>query len=153
MGTNFYRMPTSKKVLERYQKFHMKVEDMDFFNTQILFNQFRTIETPEGTVNPWEEFMDDMIVHLGKRSSGWKFCWNFHRGKYYSNKETLLKYIRSGRVIDEYGKLQDTEEFIEMALKWDGMIVDEKYLSEQGLNFGADKEVDGLRVSPHDDFC
>jgi len=30
----------------------------------------------------------------------------------------LFKFIRSGRVVDEYGEIMDVEEFIQMALDW-----------------------------------
>jgi hypothetical protein len=96
---------------------------------------------------------------------GWKFCWNFHKEKYYSNKEELLDFIRSGRVVNEYGEEQDVEEFITMALEWgepDGMVVDQNYRREQRLKgMGSffddpkydDRIVDGLRVSSSNDFC
>jgi hypothetical protein len=63
-------------------------------------------------------------------------------------------------VVDEYGELQDTEEFIKMALEWgqpDGNIVTHEYIS-QNMSFISDKsgftdkEVDGLRVSPVREF-
>ena len=108
-----------------------------------------------------QEFMTDMQIHLGKRSMGWKFCWNFNNNKYYSNKEELLKFIRSGRVVDEYGNLQDNEEFIKMALEWgaeDGLIVDEEYMKNNEFYRFLNKEeyydkiIDGLRVSSSTDF-
>ena len=155
MGTNYYRIPTEEEMEARKQTLIGFVNNLEL-SPENIESGFKLISPRKDWewFSPWDMFLEDTNVHLGKRSAGWKFCWNFHKDKYYSNKETLLKYIRSGRVIDEYGKLQDTEEFIEMALNWDGIIVDEKYLSEQGLKgFGVDKEVDGLRVSPHDDFC
>jgi hypothetical protein len=73
---------------------------------------------------------------------GWKFCWNFHDNRYYKDKESLLEFICSGRVVDEYGEECDVEEFITMALEWgqpDGLPADvESYY---------DKEIDGLWVS------
>jgi hypothetical protein len=159
MGTNYYRIPHSKEVMERHQKLVDRISRLDWFDASKLERNFAEIEDPKNQftrLTPWDEFMYDIKVHLGKRSSGWKFCWNFHHGKYYSNRESLLKYIRSGRVVDEYGELQETEEFIKMALEWDGMVVDKKYLMENKITdrfASLDKEVDGLRVSPHDDFC
>jgi hypothetical protein len=159
MGTNYYRIPPSKEVMERHQKLVDRISRLDWFDAAKLERNFAEIEDPKNQftrLTPWDEFMYDIKVHLGKRSSGWKFCWNFHHGKYYSNRESLLKYIRSGRVVDEYGELQETEEFIKMALGWDGMVVDKKYLMENKITdrfASLDKEVDGLRVSPHDDFC
>ncbi len=111
-------------------------------------------------------FLEDTSIHLGKRSHGWKFCWNFHKDKYYSDKESLLEYIRLGRVVDEYGEEQDVEEFITMALEWgqpNGLVVDEIYrLRERAKGHGSfwtdnekydDKIIDGLRVSSSTDFC
>jgi hypothetical protein len=116
--------------------------------------------------NPWQTFMSNMNIHLGKRSSGWKFCWNFHDNKYYTNKEELLSFIRSGRVIDEYGDELTPEEFITMALEWgepDGLVVNEEYRrKERAKGHGSfwsdnekydDKIIDGLRVSSSNDFC
>jgi hypothetical protein len=58
---------------------------------------FRYIDNPNdewSSLSPWDEFIDGTNVHLGKRSSGWKFCWNFHKEKYYKDKESLLNFIR-----------------------------------------------------------
>jgi hypothetical protein len=110
-------------------------------------------------------FIDGTNIHLGKRSSGWKFCWNFHKDKYYTNKEELLSFIRSGRVVDEYGAEWNVEDFITMSLEWgepDGWVVNEEYRKEQrskgvGTYFDKpeydDRIVDGLRVSSSTDFC
>jgi hypothetical protein len=115
--------------------------------------------------SPWEMFLMDTNVHLGKRSSGWKFCWNFHDNKYYHDKDSLLNFIRSGRIVDEYGEEQDVEEFITMALEWgepDGLIVNEGYRKEQrkkGVGSFYDNPkyddiiIDGLRVSSSTEFC
>jgi hypothetical protein len=110
-------------------------------------------------------FIDGLKIHIGKRSSGWKFLWNFQDNKFYTNKEELFKFIRSGRVVDEYGELQDTEEFIKMALEWgqpDGYVLDKNYMDEQSklahykpftdMSKYYDKEVDGLRVSSTAEF-
>jgi len=92
---------------------------------------------------------------------GWKFCWNFHDGKYYKNKEELLDFIRGGKVVDEYGQTIEVEEFIEMALSWggpDGWVADKEYFEsmERSSFFNNedyyDKEIDGLRVSSSTDF-
>jgi hypothetical protein len=111
-------------------------------------------------------FLEDTNIHLGKRSSGWKFCWNFHKNKYYSNKEELLNFICSGRVVDEYGEEQDVNEFILMALNWgepNGLVVNEEYRKSERVkghgSFWLDSEkyddliIDGLRVSSSTDFC
>jgi hypothetical protein len=115
--------------------------------------------------SPWDMFLEDTSIHLGKRSMGWKFCWNFHKDKYYQNKESLLEFIRDGRVVDEYGEEQNVEEFISMALGWgepDGLVVNEEYRRKERTNgMGSffdrpeydDLIIDGLRVSSATEFC
>ena len=160
MGTNYYRIPKSPEMVERHQKLVDRVSRLDVWNPSLTSRNFADIEG-EGfdMLTPWDEFTKEINIHLGKRSGGWKFCWNFHNNKYYSSKEQLLKFIRSGRVVDEYGQLQDTEEFIKMALEWDGIIADEEYFkkSDKPTWFNwrdhVDKVVDGLRVSSSVDFC
>jgi hypothetical protein len=160
MGTNFYRVPTSSEVMTRRAKLYEEIAKMDIFNTQNLENGFRYLEgeTEWESSTPWDIFMRGMNIHLGKRSSGWKFCWNFHNDKYYSNKEELLTFIRSGRIIDEYGTLIDNEEFITMALEWgqpNGWDTQTYYKENPQLYYNSsydDKIIDGLRVSPSTEF-
>jgi len=164
MGTNYYRIPIEDEMLSKKRQLLYDIESLELtpFNIERKFR----LEKKDSwdSESPWDVFIDSITVHLGKRSGGWKFCWNFHDGKYYSNKEELLKYIRSGRVVDEYGDEQNVEEFIKMALEWaqpDGRVVDEQYRLEQ-RNQGVgdffldrmydDKIIDGLRVSSATDF-
>ena len=163
MGTNFYRIPTEKEIEERKSKLISLLEKMDMDPASVE-NKFR--KPQEGSwdwYSPWDHFTQDISIHLGKRSMGWKFCWNFHDNKYYSNKEDLLEFIRGGRVVDEYGEEQEVEEFISMALEWgqpDGLIVNEEYeLEEQKkgrrIFYGEkywDIIVDDLRVSSSTEF-
>ena len=161
MGTNFYRIPKSSDIVIRHQKLYEKVSKLDLWDvSKIKCNFSEPKENGFEFQSIWDDFIEDMNVHLGKRSMGWKFCWNFHKNKHYSNKEELLSFIRSGRVIDEYGDLQDTEEFIEMTLTWckDGCD-DKKYYEDNPENKSIwvgekydDKYVDGLRVSSSVDF-
>ena len=162
MGTNFYRIPTEEEMQDRKNRLHARIIGLKL-DSGLIERGFRYIGDDDdfGRLSPWDEFVDGTYVHLGKRSSGWKFCWNFHHNKFYANKEDLLAFIRSGRVLDEYGESIDTEEFIEMALNWDGVIFDEAYENEQSLKSGYlphgskyhDKVIDGLRVSTSTDFC
>lgn len=165
MGTNYYRVPKSHEVVEKMQKLNIRVGEMDLWSANEAKNQFRTIPVTEYQyMTPWDEFIEGLSVHLGKRASGWKFCWNFNDNEHYSNKKELLDFIRSGRVVDEYGMEIDPEEFIEMALEWgqpDGAVFDEKYEMEMKKKFPNsyvhgpehyDLEIDGLRVSRSTDF-
>jgi hypothetical protein len=166
MGTNYYRIPTEDEMFAR--KLHLigQISNLELTPSNIE-SGFKTISPRKEWewFSPWEIFLEDTNIHLGKRSHGWKFCWNFHKDKYYHDKESLLEFIRSGRVVNEYGEEIDVEEFITMALEWgepDGLVVNEIYRIQQrqkgmGSFFDKpeydDKIIDGLRVSHSTDFC
>ena len=166
MSTNYYRVPTHEEMLERQQTLIQQVTSMDM-SVENLERDMKYISPTKDWewFSPWEMFINGTNIHLGKRSSGWKFCWNFHKEKYYTNKEELLSFIRSGRVVDEYGEEQDINGFILMALNWgepDGLVADQDYRKEQrSKGMGSffddpkydDRIVDGLRVSSSTDFC
>jgi hypothetical protein len=166
MGTNFYRIPTEAEVNLKINKLKDRIESLDLSPGSIE-RGFSTLDCENNNYDlhsPWSEFIEDISIHLGKRSMGWKFCWNFHKEKYYSNKDELLAFIRSGRVVDEYGREEQGEEFIQMALDWgkqDGLIFDEKYeMQLLAKNPNAylhgskywDTLIDGLRVSSSTEF-
>ena len=166
MGTNYYRIPTNEEMIERKLILTEHIDKL-VLSPHNIESEFRTISPRKDWewLSAWEIFLEDTKIHLGKRSHGWKFCWNFNKDKFYSDKESLLEYIRSGRVVDEYGTEWFPDEFIEMALTWfepDGMLVNEEYRKEQrkkgvGSFFDRpeydDKIIDGLRVSTSTDFC
>lgn len=164
MGTNYYRIPTAEEMESRKIRLQKDIDNMTMSPGDIErgFPFIDPFKESWETSNPWGIFTDGTSIHLGKRSGGWKFCWNFHKNQYYSNKEQLLSFIRSGRVVDEYGEEWDVEEFIAMALEWgqpDGWVLDEEYEKEQrkkgGLTWGAkyyDSIIDGLRVSSTTEF-
>lgn len=167
MGTNYYRVPTHEEMLNRQQTLIQQVTSMDM-SIENLEREMKYISPTKDWewFSPWEMFINGTNIHLGKRSSGWKFCWNFHKDKYYSNKEELLSFIRSGRVVDEYGAEWNVEDFITMALEWgepDGLVVNEIYrIKERAKGHGSfwldnekhdDLIIDGLRVSSSTDFC
>ena len=166
MGTNFYRIPTHEEMITRKMELLGHINGLDL-SPHNIESGFKTISPRKEWewFSPWEMFLEDTSIHLGKRSSGWKFCWNFHNNKYYDDKESLLEFIRAGRVVDEYGEEQDVEEFITMALEWgqpNGLVVNQEYRkSERMKGKGSffddpkydDKIIDGLRVSSATDFC
>jgi len=167
MGTNFYRIPTHEEMITRKMELLGHINGLDL-SPHNIESGFKTISPRKEWewFSPWEMFLEDTSIHLGKRSSGWKFCWNFHNNKYYSDKEELLEFIRAGRVVDEYGEEQNVEEFITMALEWgqpDGLIVNEEYRKKERSkghgSFWLDNQryddliIDGLRVSSSTEFC
>lgn len=163
MGTNYYRIPTVEEMEERKARLARRINELEMTPSNIEHN-FNTIPTdsPWEYNNPWTEFMDDTSIHLGKRSSGWKFCWNFHKERYYHNLKTLYEFVLSGRVVNEYGEEMDSVEFMEMALEWgqpDGLIADKEYFDKTEHHRWMsnpenyyDKIIDGLRVSSSTEF-
>ena len=148
-------MESKKRVLIQ------QVTDLDLSPSNIEGSFKVNKEDSWDSESPWDVFLEDTNIHLGKRSGGWKFSWNFHDDKYYHNKETLLEFIRSGRVVDEYGDEQDVEEFITMALEWgqpDGWTTQSYYEEYPSQSFRwdmtkhYDRFVDGLRISSSTEF-
>jgi hypothetical protein len=161
MGTNFYRIPTESEMNERKFKLLQNVTDLKLTPSDIECGFRVAVDDQWNSESPWDTFINGTNIHLGKRSNGWKFCWNFHDNKYYSNKEELLKFIRLGRVVDEYGDEQDVEVFITMALEWfqpDGYVVNADYEKDKSVGHAwgpkyYDLIIDGLRVSTSTEFC
>jgi len=162
MGTNFYRIPTAVEMENRKNRLQSQIRKMDISPRAV--NQNFSVENPNSwdRYNPWDEFTQDTLIHLGKRSGGWKFTWNFHDDKYYSDKESLEKFVRSGRVVDEYGAEISPDEFLEMAYNWcpDGWDTQTYYaenpshrLSYMDMSKYHDRYVDGLRVCSSTEFC
>lgn len=81
-----------------------------------------------GMINNYEvENVEDFIhenfekIHIGKRSCGWEFLWNFNDGKYYTSGKELLDLLKSGEYImlDEYNRQYPTfEKFWEEISPW-----------------------------------
>ena len=98
-------------------------------------------------------------VHIGKRSFGWSFVYNFHNTKYFHNLVTLIWFLMSGTISDEYGVQWNFNEFITMALNWHPKITDGIRPSFDSVVRGRivcgayDSIIDGLRVSQSTDFC
>jgi len=164
MGTNYYRIPTESEMEQKWELLQSHIRTMSV-TPSVIGDDFRYIANPNdewSSLSPWDEFVEGTNIHLGKRSSGWKFCWNFHKEKYYKDKESLLNFIRSGRVVDEYGEEMNVEEFITMALEWgqpDGLVANVEYFNTTNHHSWMinpsdyyDKEIDGLRVSSSTEF-
>jgi len=161
MGTNFYRVITLAEAEAKKEKMIDRINDLELTPGNIQ-NEFRISGTSIfEEVNPWTEFNKEMIVHLGKRSGGWRFLWNFHDYEHYSNKRTLHQFIRSGRIVDEYGDEMKPDDFIKMATEWcpDGHVFNNKYIQahyvRSGLSWKStdyDSELDGLRISAATEF-
>jgi hypothetical protein len=161
MGTNYYRIPTEEELQIRKQKLLKQISEMDVSPRAVI--QGFSIENPDSwdRISPWDEFTKETEIHLGKRSGGWKFCWNFHEEKYYNSKETLEAFVKSGRVVDEYGTEVSSEAFLQMAYEWctEGWDSQTYYQEHPGSRISwidyeknSDRYIDGLRISSSVDF-
>jgi hypothetical protein len=57
-------------------------------------------------------------IHIGKRSGGWKFLWNANHFKYFEpNKKSIMSFLKSGDIYDEYGDSYTYKQFINEELK------------------------------------
>lgn len=98
MGTNFY---IQQKISKQYKTQLMELvknEDWDNLKENILSLIKENI--PEK-------------IHIGKRSAGWKFLWNANNFKYFTpNKESLMEFLKSGQIYNEYGEKFSFDQFI-----------------------------------------
>lgn len=132
MGTNFYARIIPKE--EDKQKL------IDF----IKYNHFNVIEDLASELygKRNEYTRRGNVIHLGKRSCGWKFLWNSNVIKYYDGyidpktkeyvpvvkydyvypltKQGITDFCNREDVIitDEYGEQYTPEDFLEMAFSW-----------------------------------
>lgn len=133
MGTNFYARIIPKE------------EDKQKLLDAINNNQYDIIENLASELygNRNEYTRKGNVIHLGKRSGGWKFLWNSNVIQYcdgYIDKETgkfvpvykfdtvyplthkgITEFVMRDDVIiyDEYGELQPKREFLDMAFSWE----------------------------------
>lgn len=140
MSTNYYAriLPTKERKKELYDA--IEANDFPLINklTEEMYGSLRRDWDCEDTIGG--------VIHLGKRSGGWKFLWNpnvfvirhGHSEKdsngnykwveepstplytYPLTKKGLHDFIFRDDILiyDEYDELQDKEEFWNMALSW-----------------------------------
>ena len=132
MGTNFYARIIPKE------------DEKNELINKIVNNQFDEIvdlaSALYGERNQYTR--KGNVIHLGKRSAGWRFLWNPNVIKYWDGyldpktkeyvsvngydyvypltKQGITNFCNREDVIitDEYGEQQDPKEFLEMAFSW-----------------------------------
>lgn len=149
MGTNFYarRIPTQEEVAA----LHKHVDD-------IAAGIYNISSMPEGI-----EMCDD--IHLGKRSAGWQFNWEYHPEYYADNLESIMKFLSRDDIVivDEYNTKFSLDEFFNKEIGYCLYNDPEKYINgsqyeenETGRRYvWSIKEwtsKDGLRFSRYE-FC
>lgn len=72
----------------------------------------------------WEDLIDNIPenIHIGKRSTGWKFLWDAHDFRYFNlTKESLIEWLKSGDIYDEYGEKYTFDQFWNEEIWFDGL--------------------------------
>lgn len=94
MGTNYYMMTKSKKLVERYFPYEYEIVDTPYFGYEI---------------------------HIGKRSCGWKPLFQEHKNAYDSvtgMKEFIKKHQKSIHIFDEYCREFTLEQLEDELINW-----------------------------------
>ena len=149
MGTNFYyKIPIVKRKQEELKELITESPNFSELKDAIY------------------ELEQSNSIHLGKRSYGWQFLWDFHKGKFYASNLESIKYFLEtggGYIEDEYGERFTTEQFFEDEIK-DCLYKDDKHLdaldywlkypNERCGSTPTENEfiIDELRFSRHEDF-
>lgn len=100
MGTNFYYKVLPKK--EDVKRLHLLVDNIE---------KFANFDNIKETIDIMES---NSIIHLGKRSCGWQFIWDYHYGNYYrDNLNSIKDFLKNsnGVIEDEYGRRFTVDEF------------------------------------------
>lgn len=133
MSTNFYyKIPIKKEDIEKLHKMVNKLENaIDFYQIKDKLNKLER----------------NSNIHLGKRSAGWQFIWDYHRKKFYdTNLESIKNFLEnSGGIIeDEYHNKYTIDEFFNDEItyclyKGEKTSYCNEFLSEDGLRFSEDE--------------
>lgn len=153
MSTNFYlrrklTIKENRKILDfinsKYMEFTNQVVN-NIYNIESFLDTF----TREVT-NETKEYIKE--IHIGKRSFGWQFLWDYHGGKYYrANLEDVKKFLSNPdyEIVDEYGETYTFEQF------FNEEVGKSLYEGRNGLEEGLSSYFfisDGLRFSSYEDF-
>lgn len=154
MGTNYY---LRKKVSQGLRQdilrlIKSKYED---FNNQITANIYGLGYALDDFSHEVRNCISQNIIeiHLGKRSFGYQFLWNYHGNRYYSaNFEDIKSFISNPdyEIIDEYGQVFTVEQFLNEE------IGSSLYTGKNGLEDGPNSYFfisDGLRFSTSEYFA
>ena len=111
MGMNFYAKKINNK--ETKQRLVNIIKD-DMPTKQELYeliNDGSIEDVSQKLYDLWNNFStaydrENKAIHLGKRSGGWQFLWQFHDGKFYSDNLTSIKEFLNNpdyQIVDECG--------------------------------------------------
>lgn len=152
MGTNFY----CRKIDRKYRKIFSK--DLSALNEYILLNinnpKINLLEEVNKFISDYCDFEKE--IHLGKRSYGWQFLWDYHNGRYFNpNLYSIKEFLSQDDIIiyDEYENFYKVEQLFNDELSdclYKDAIHDDGMGGEYSKYFF--KSEDGLRFSKFEDF-
>lgn len=152
MGTNFYCKKLDKKHRKEFS------DDLNELSQYITYN-IDNIELD--LVEKVKEFIEsnsdlEEEIHLGKRSYGWQFLWDYHNGKYFKpNLESIKNFLSQDNIAiyNEYGEHFTVDQLFNDELN-NSLYKDSTH--DDGMNGGYSeyyfKSEDGLRFSKFEDF-
>ena len=108
MGTNFYAQAkiTKKQRENAKQLLNEAMKMID--NNDIICHNDNVIDNLSYDLR--EALSTE--IHLGKRSYGWQFLWNFNNGKYYAKTLASIKeFLKDKTIYDEYDNIYTLDQF------------------------------------------
>lgn len=136
MGTNFYyKIPLKKRDKDLLHKMIEELPECDIYNLKE-----KLIELEKET-----------DVHLGKRSYGWQFLWDYHKGELYgASLKSIKKYLndRNGWIQNEYGERFSVDEFFEEIN--DCLYKDEKHCDAHQYHLNHPEEPLYYNINEHE---
>ena len=119
MGTNVYAIRKNPRTIPVWDKIEQAVDARDPWKLQEEMETFQ------------KEF-DENRIHIGKRSGGWKFIFDFQNWKYFDHTEESIKEFLGScfAIEDEYGDYYDLETFWKDFAIWNPSGLDGKTYEE-----------------------
>ena len=149
MGTNFFCV----EKISRRQRSKIKSLLMEYIG---LVDKADTACDFHELHSKYNEMILDIIpekVHLGKRSHGWQFLWDYHDGRYFkANLESIKKFLKDKIIFDENNEVFSLDQFLNEEIadylyNTDGKLYDCVELLPSYYFIS-----DGLRFSKSEDF-
>lgn len=105
MGTNVYLMKPLKK--EDKNKLINKIKNCLYYED--VLNEVERILQPRYEYETGDSFYK---IHIGKRSSGWKFLFSRNLNKYcLLDRDNITNWLKTGDIVNEYGERISLEKF------------------------------------------
>ena len=145
MGTNFYCIAKASREQKKQAVKHLNellsyIKDSDYILPELVQQTFEVINIPKE-------------IHLGKRSAGWQFLWDYHNGEYFKPTLSSIKeFLKDKYIYNEYDEHFTLEQFFNDELK-DCLYADEYHDSGRGSEYSSEYFYnDNLRFAKWEDF-